>query len=127
MRETKLKIAPTPITPFFHFDSKSGMMEFKGRSLPSSPQKFYYPIIEEIENAFEKGTHKLTANFALEYFNTSSSKCLFNILQKLVFYRRSGANVVINWFYESCDDDMRETGLDYEQILGGSFNHIQVN
>ena len=127
MRETELKIAPTPITPLFHFDFKSGKMEFKGRSLPSAPQKFYYPIIEEIETAIEKGSNTMTANFALEYFNTSSSKWLFNILKKLATHRRSGANVVINWFYESCDDDMRETGLDYEKILGVSFNHIQVS
>lgn len=127
MRRTELKIAPTPITPLFRFDFKSGMMEFKGRSLPSAPQRFYYPIIEEIETAIEKGTSTLTANFALEYFNTSSSKCLFNILKKLATHRRSGATVVINWFYESGDDDMRETGLDYEKILGVSFNHIRIS
>ena len=127
MRETELKIASTPITPFFHFDFKSGMIEFRGRSLPSSPQKFYYPILEEIDTAFKKGVNKLTANFALEYFNTSSSKCLFNILKKLASYQQDGENVVINWFYEACDDDMKETGQDYEKILGVSFNHIQVN
>lgn len=127
MRETELRIAPTPITPFVHFDLNSGMMEFKGRSLPSAPQKFYYPILEELEIAFEKGIKKLTANFALEYFNTSSSKCLFNILKKLASYHHRGAKVEINWFYEECDDDMKETGLDYEKILGVSFNHIQMN
>ena len=49
-----VKIEPTQITPLFHFDLKSGMMEFSGRSLPSTPQKFYHPILEEIETAFEK-------------------------------------------------------------------------
>lgn len=127
MREKELKIASTPITPFFHFDFRSGMMEFRGRSLPSSPQKFYYPIIDEIDMAFKKGVNKLTANFALEYFNTSSSKCLFNILKKLVSYKQDGGNVVINWFYEECDDDMKETGRDYEKILGVSFNHIEMS
>ena len=33
---------------------------------------------------------------------------------------------MINWFYEKCDDDMKETGEDYEDVLGMSFNYIIV-
>ncbi|MEQ9402941.1 MAG: DUF1987 domain-containing protein [Cyclobacteriaceae bacterium] len=126
MNERNLKIEPTDVTPFFLLDPGAGTMEFRGRSLPCASQRFYHPIIRKIENVFEKGTISFTANFALEYFNTSSSKCLFDILKKLAMYKNNGANVVINWFYEEFDEDMRETGEDYENILGVSFNHIPI-
>jgi len=126
MNET-VTIEPTEITPLFNFDLKSGLMEFSGRSLPSAAQRFYNPILDEIEIAFDRGIKSLTANFALEYFNSSSSKCLFNILKKLATYQHNGKNVVINWFYEECDDDMKETGKDYENKLGIPFNYIQIN
>ena len=126
MNEKLLKIESTKITPFFQLDLRTGTLEFRGRSSPSASRSFYYPILESIETAFRKGTTTLTANFAFEYFNTSSSKCLMDILKRLAMYKNSGANVVINWFYEECDDDMRETGEDYEDILGVSFNHIPI-
>ena len=124
--ETTVKIEPTPVTPFFQLDLKSGTMEFRGRSSPSASRSFYYPIMEYLEKVFNKGTKTRTANFAFEYFNTSSSKCLFDILKKLAQYKSQGANVTINWIYDEFDDDMKETGEDYEDILGVSFNYIPV-
>lgn len=120
-----MKIEPTDVTPFFMLDLRAKTMDFKGRSLSCSSQRFFSPILQQIEYAFERGTNTLTANFDFEYFNTSSSKCVFDILKKLALYKSSGANVVINWIYEKYDEDMKETGEDYENILGVSFNHIQ--
>lgn len=121
-----VKIEPTQVTPLFHLDLRSGTLEFRGRSSPSASQSFYRPILHTIEDAFEKGTRTLTANFAFEYFNTSSSKCLFDILKRLAAFKNSGANVTINWMYDEYDDDMKETGEDYEDILGVSFNYIPI-
>lgn len=125
MRTSTLKIEPTDVTPFFKLDLRAETMEFRGRSLSCASQRFFKPIMQQIEYAFERGTNTLTANFDFEYFNTSSSKCVFDILKKLALYKSSGANVVINWIYEKYDEDMKETGEDYENILGVSFNHIQ--
>lgn len=126
MSETTLRIEQTEETPFFQFDMVSGVMDLRGRSLPNSSQRFYTPILNKIERHIENTSSTFTANFAFEYFNTSSSKCLFNILRSLASYKFRGKNVVINWFYESYDDDMKETGEDYEDILGVRFNHIEL-
>ena len=99
-------------------------MEFKGRSSPNASQSFYRPILHKIEQAFRKGIRSWTADFAFEYFNTSSAKCLFNILDKLATFKRSGVDITINWIYEACDEDMKESGEDYEDLLGLSFNYI---
>ncbi|MFK7952088.1 MAG: DUF1987 domain-containing protein, partial [Ekhidna sp.] len=84
------------------------------------------PIIQNIEGAFSGGNNTLTANFAFEYFNTSSSKCLFDLLKRLARYKTQGADVIINWFYEEEDEDMKEAGEDYEDILGVGFNYIPM-
>ncbi len=121
-----MKIESTRSTPFFQLDLDNGTMDFKGRSSPCASQSFYNPIIQRIEDAFKKGTKSLTANFAFEYFNTSSSKCLFDLLKRLAQFKNGGANVVINWMYDEFDDDMKETGEDYEDILGVTFNYIAL-
>jgi hypothetical protein len=53
----------------------------------------------------------------LEYFNTSSSKCLVEIFRKLEQLQDSGKNVLINWFYEEDDEDMQESGEDFQEII----------
>ena len=126
MENLTMIIEPTRLTPFVQLDAKAGILEFKGRSSPSASLEFYYPILSNIDKAFVNGTASLTANFAFEYFNTSSSKCLFDILKRLAQFKTKGMDVQVNWYYEEYDDDMKETGEDYEDVLGMSFNYIAV-
>jgi hypothetical protein len=124
MENLSLTIAPTNVTPFVQLDARQGILEFKGRSSPSASLEFYYPIMSSIDRVFTSGQNTLTANFRFEYFNTSSSKCLFDILKRLVQFKNKGMDITINWFYEEDDEDMRETGEDYEDVLGIEFNYI---
>ena len=91
-----------------------------------TPLEFYYPILSSLDKAFTQGATSFTANFAFEYFNTSSSKCLFDILKRLAQFKNQGMDVRVNWFYEEYDEDMKETGEDYEDVLNLSFNYIEV-
>lgn len=121
-----LLIEPTKVTPFVQLDAQNGILAFKGRSAPSASLEFYYPIMSSIDKAFTSGLTSITANFAFEYFNTSSSKCLFDILKRLSQFENRGMQVQVNWYYEEEDEDMRETGEDYEDVLGLTFNYIEV-
>lgn len=88
--------------------------------------EFYFPILNSLDRLYTEGMPSITANFAFEYFNTSSSKCLFDILKRLADFQRNGMIVNVNWFYEEDDEDMRETGEDYEDVLGLEFNYIEI-
>jgi hypothetical protein len=107
-------------------DPNNGKLEFKGRSSPSASLEFYSPIMSSIDQSFSGSGQSITAHFAFEYFNTSSSKCLFDILKKLARMQAKGTEVEVNWYYEEEDEDMKETGEDYEDVLGLSFNYIAV-
>ena len=48
------------------------------------------------------------------------------ITEEAQIAQNNGADVIVNWFYEEDDEDMRETGEDYEEILGLNFNYIPV-
>lgn len=121
-----ITIEPTNVTPYVLIDPDNGTISFKGRSSPQASTEFYNPIIEKIRGELVNKCASLTANFELEYFNTSSSKCLYDILKALSNSQQSGNEVIVNWCYEDWDDDMRETGEDYEEILGLKFNYITV-
>ncbi len=64
----------------------------------------------------------------MEYFNTSSSKCILDVFKKLenVFKKNNEEGVTINWYYEEDDEDMLEAGEDYQSILKIPFKMIEL-
>ena len=60
----------------------------------------------------------------MEYFNTSSSKCILDVFKKLESI--SDSSVSVKWYYEEDDEDMLEAGEDYEAIIDLSFEMIEV-
>jgi hypothetical protein len=62
----------------------------------------------------------------LEYFNTSSSKCILDLFKKLESINNIANQVKVNWYFEEDDEDMAEAGEDYQAIIGLPFNMIEV-
>lgn len=98
----------------------------RGKSSPEDPVAFYNILLQNIENYVQLNVSKLTVNMAFEYFNTSSSKCLFNILRKLETVEELGKKVVVNWYFENEDEDMKEAGEDFSSFFDYEFNFLEV-
>ena len=87
-------------TPSITFNPNTGVLEIKGKSIPEN---------------------------SLDYFNTSSSKCLLDIFRRLEPANSGGASSVkVHWFYESDDEDMMEAGDDYQALVKLPFTLIKV-
>ncbi|MAE84632.1 MAG: nuclear pore complex subunit [Flammeovirgaceae bacterium] len=122
----KFFIEPTRVTPLVNFDPEEGILEVKGRSSPENSILFYQKIIDSLDEFAESGGDEFTANFSFEYFNTSSSKCLFDVFKKLSKINDEGKELTINWFYEEDDEDMMEAGEDYADLLDLDFNFREI-
>lgn len=123
-----IKIEGTPKTPEVEFKAEEGKMLIKGRSIPENSIEFYKPLIDWIENyGNEVEEEKPTeVNMQLEYFNTSSSKCILDVFKKLEEIKKKGKDITINWYYEEDDEDMLEAGEDYQAIIDIPFKMIEV-
>jgi hypothetical protein len=121
-----ISIARTPKTPTVQFDSGSGKVEIKGRSIPENSIEFYKPLVDWLENYLSTPASLTEVNIQLEYFNTSSSKCILDVFKKLEAIYKSGNEVVINWYYEEDDEDMLEAGEDYQSIIKIPFKMIEL-
>ena len=111
-------IEGTPKTPTIKFDAATGKLEIKGRSIPENSIEFYKPMVDWLEKYGENPATSTEVNIQLEYFNTSSSKCILDVFKKLEHISKQGkSEVVINWYYEEDDEDMLEAGEDYQSIM----------
>jgi hypothetical protein len=115
----------TPKTPKLNFDPRENTFIISGRSIPENSIEFYRPLLDWLENY--KHTTKKSINFEvrLEYFNTSSSKCLVEIFRKLEKIQMEGHDFTINWYYDEEDEDMQESGEDFKGIIKMPFQMIQ--
>ena len=122
----KILIEPTRVTPLISFDPATCVLELKGRSSPENSIQFYQKVLDILDQFESSENPKLTTNFSFEYFNTSSSKCLFDVFKRLSNIESSGKEIVINWYYEEDDEDMMEAGEDYADLLDLKFNFLEV-
>jgi hypothetical protein len=121
-----ISIEGTPKTPTIKFDPATGLLELKGRSIPENSIEFYKPLIDLLDKYSANPKPATNVNVQLEYFNTSSSKCILDLFKKLEAINNNGSKVTINWHYEEDDEDMLEAGEDYQAIINLPFNMIQV-
>lgn len=122
----KVFIEPTRTTPLINFDPDEGILEMKGRSSPENSIQFYQRVLDNLDEYAASDKQEFTANIAFEYFNTSSSKCLFDIFKRLSKIESNGKTITINWYYEEGDDDMMEAGEDYSDLLDLDFNFFEI-
>ncbi len=121
-----IDIEGTSKTPTVNLNAENGVVEIKGRSIPENSVEFYKPLVDWLEEYKKSPVEKTTVNIQLEYFNTSSSKCILDVFKKLEDINKGDAEVVINWHYEEDDEDMLEAGEDYESIIRVPFKMIEV-
>ncbi len=106
----------TPKTPKLYFNRESGEFEISGRSIPENSIEFYKPVISWLDSYIDNPNSNTLLVIKLEYFNTSSSKCLVEILRRLE--RLNGSHpVAVKWCYEEEDEDMQESGEDFKEII----------
>ena len=116
----------TPKTPYVKLDGEKGLIEIKGRSIPENSVEFYKPLIDWLDKYGNVPLEVTNVNIQLEYFNTSSSKCILDIFKKLELIYKKGSKVQINWYYEEDDEDMFEAGEDYQSIINIPFSMIEM-
>lgn len=120
-----IKIEGSPKTPTVEFDKDGGVLAIKGRSIPENSIDFYKPLIDWIDEYALQPKEETVIHMQLEYFNTSSSKCILDVFKKLENIKKAGKAVRVKWHYEEDDEDMLEAGEDYDAIIDLDFEMIK--
>ena len=108
-----INLEGTEDTPKIILDSKNGIFEISGRSLPEDTAEFYSPVLDWIGGYSQNPNGQTVFTFKLEYFNTASSKLILDILTKL----EDIDNVSVAWYFSEDDEDMEEAGQEFAELV----------
>ena len=116
-----LHIAATAKTPEISFDAEANRLTLSGRSIPENAVDSYRPLLDWAHGVGEETA--MVVQIQLEYFNTSSSKCLLDLFKRL----EASSALEVLWYFDSDDEDMLEAGEDYDHIVGLPFKFVEVD
>ncbi len=114
----------TDDTPSVTLDAANDLFEISGRSLPEDVTAFYAPILAWLDEYAGSPNAKTVFTFKLVYFNTASSKLLLDVLMKLEEIHSDGHEVLVRWCYPEDDEDMRDAGEEYADIVDIPFEQV---
>lgn len=130
----KLYIKATRTTPELHFSPQENIFIIHGVSTPEDVRGMYYPVIEwvklyvnnilEAENKLFSVDSPLRFKIDLIYFNSSSAKFLYDIFMELKRLIPSGTPLVIEWFYDEEDIDLKDAGSEIALLAGMEFSYV---
>jgi len=122
----KLEREKTKTTPYVLIDEENGYMRFEGESYLEDIVGFFKEINEWLQDYLTSDFTEFTFDCALEYFNSSTTKQIYNIL-RLMDANAPGKKVTVNWIVGDKGDDMLiECGEDYQDDMENLEFNIKI-
>jgi hypothetical protein len=123
----KIDIRETSKTPSVNFDPEHGMFEMRGKSIPENSNVFYGPLLQYVERYGNFPAERTVLSVKFEFFNTSSSNRIHALFKRFERIYLTDRDVLIRWYCENGDENMRDAGKDFKAILQVPFEIIEVD
>ena len=120
----ELILEKTNDTPFVYLNKNENKFSIGGRSLPENAITFYEPILNWLENYIVNPNPETVFEFNFEYFNSASSKQIFNIVFLLKKLHDDGNKIKVRWIYDLDDELIEEEGKEFEEMFNIPFEYI---
>ena len=105
-------------TPEISFDHLTGEFEITVRSFPDQAFAFYDSLFLWVDEYVMVPLKNTRLVIKIDYINTSSLKCLLEIVKKLEACINKNHKVSVEWYYGKGDEEIKETGEDFGEISG---------
>ncbi|TAF66626.1 MAG: DUF1987 domain-containing protein [Cytophagales bacterium] len=106
-------------------NEEMGEINLSGVEYYEHSLQLFEPVFDWLERYTKEGNKKITLNIKLAYFISSTSRRLLDILNILEDYQNNNSGeVIVNWYYQTDNLDMKETGEEYAEDLKLPFNLI---
>lgn len=94
-----LAIEQTKSTPAVMFDPAHQVLGILGESYPENSFAFYAPVFRWMEAELPH-LARLRVDVNVSYMNSSSTKCILDLLEMLSAAHASGKEIAVHWYYD---------------------------
>jgi len=119
--KNSLIIEETQDSPKIVLDKTKGIFEVSGRSLPENAVKFYTPVLQWMEEYINSPNQTTHFEFKLDYFNSASTKKIFEIITLLEKINQKKHPVTVIWYHTKDDELIRNRGLEIKEMIDVAF------
>jgi hypothetical protein len=119
----RLEKESTTSTPYILIDEEKSYMRFEGRSFHENVVEFYKDVNNWLDTYLETDFGVFTFDFEMNYFNSSTSKLLHNMLTKMDERASDKKKVIVNWITTEDNDIIIECGEDFQE----DFSSLEFN
>ena len=123
---SRLDVPATISSPEVLADPEQGLISLAGESYPENAFEFFRPLGEWVSAFLARDGRPLTLETRLTYLNTSSIKCLIDLLDELEEAHRGGRSVAMDWYYNVDDDRALELAEEFKEDLTLPFRIIPL-
>jgi hypothetical protein len=121
-----LEIPRTKNSPALLLDPK-GVISIEGRCVVEHAESFFADVIHWIKQYLDTKPDRTVVEVRMDYMNSSSTKQMTDIFAAIADSLIQGNNVIIKWYYEEDDEDIRDMGEEYQEIFKSlTFEFIAV-
>lgn len=117
-----LHIDATKYTPEVDFNAQENILKISGKSTPENTFEFFEPIKKWLSD-YTADPKKCIMTFNIPYFNSSSSRAIYDIFDILFTAHEAGSEITVNWEYAQNNENAEESGQEFQE----DFSDLNIN
>ncbi len=110
--------------PELLIDEEKHYIRVSGSSYPEDIIEVYGDFLLDLSNIKIEPNSELICDFRFDILSSTTMRILHEIFTLFENYLEAGKEIVVNWFYDPDDEDMKDIGLTFAEILNLKINVI---
>ncbi len=120
-----LLIEGTTSSPTVTYDEKLHILTITGESYPENSFEFYEPVFEWLQTELPR-IDSFILEINIRYMNSSSTKCMLDILDVVSERAEAGGTVRVRWLYDRENERALELAEEFLEDLEIPFETVPV-
>jgi hypothetical protein len=121
-----LDIPQSSSTPLIRFEAAERKMSISGESYPENSFGFYAPVIGWVKE-YLSGPNELHLDIDVSYMNSSSTKCMLDLLDLLEDAHVRGAKVTVAWRYDRENPRSLDLAEEFQEEVTLPFSIVAID
>lgn len=115
-----LSIEATKSSPRVVYDGETETLEISGESYPENSFEFFAPLFTWLQEELPR-LKRLVLRVHIQYMNSSSTKCMLDILDILSEQAAEGSDISVRWYYDAGNERALDLAEEFKEDLELSF------